>query len=491
MTSLTFYGGVNEIGGNKILLQDKDTKIFLDFGKGFISLGNYFEQFLAPRTSNGILDFITMGLVPDIPGIYRDDLMFKAGREIKEPEVDAVIVSHAHADHVDYTSFLHRDIPLYMGQTTQNLIKAIQERSSGSIDREILEYKLAGAKRGNPKIQRTVNTFRTGEKFKIGSLEIEPIHVDHSVPGAYGFIIHTSQGPVVYTGDLRRHGAKPQMTEEFIEKAKEVKPIALIAEGTRIKDESTNESEKIVYDKSDELVAKTKNLIFADFNFKDVDRVRTFYDIAKKNGRKLVVKIKDAYFLKHLSSDSALNLPNWDDENVAIYKAKYRSGTYSDSDYYGEDRVFATAPNALTAAEIATHPEKYLCAIGFFSFNALIDMKLNSGAVYIHSASEAYNEEQVLSTKRQAGKSPRNFITDGLPAYMKSSKKIFGKKTNHIRHIHIQKDMNNNKMERLNGEIRDREKTFRGLKRIDTPIIEGMKVYYNFTKKHGAPVQNG
>ena len=488
MTSLTFYGGVNEIGGNKILLQDKDTKIFLDFGKGFTSLGNYFEQFLAPRTSNGILDFITMGLVPDIPGIYRDDLMFKAGREIKEPEVDAVIVSHAHADHVDYTSFLHRDIPLYMGQTTQNLIKAIQERSSGSIDREILEYKLAGAKRGNPKIQRTVNTFRTGEKFKIGSLEIEPIHVDHSVPGAYGFIIHTSQGPVVYTGDLRRHGAKPQMTEEFIEKAKEVKPIALIAEGTRIKDESTNESEKIVYDKSDELVAKTKNLIFADFNFKDVDRVRTFYDIAKKNGRKLVVKIKDAYFLKHLSSDSALNLPNWDDENVAIYKAKYRSGTYSDSDYYGEDRVFATAPNALTAAEIATHPEKYLCATGFFSFNALIDMKLNSGAVYIHSASEAYNEEQVLSTKRQAGKSPRNFITDGLPAYMKSSKKIFGKKTNHIRHIHIQKDMNNNKMERLNGEIRDREKTFRGLKRIDTPIIEGMKVYYNFTKKHGAPV---
>ena len=42
-----------------------------------------------------------MGLVPDIPGIYRDDLMSKAGREIKEPEVDAVIISHAHADHVD------------------------------------------------------------------------------------------------------------------------------------------------------------------------------------------------------------------------------------------------------------------------------------------------------------------------------------------------------------------------------------------------------
>jgi len=39
------------------------------------------------------------------------------------------------------------------------------------------------------------------------------------------------------------------MTEEFIKKAKEVKPIALIAEGTRIKDEPTNESEQLVYDK--------------------------------------------------------------------------------------------------------------------------------------------------------------------------------------------------------------------------------------------------
>jgi ribonuclease J len=35
MTSLTFYGGVNEIGGNKILLQDKDTKI-LDFDSSML-----------------------------------------------------------------------------------------------------------------------------------------------------------------------------------------------------------------------------------------------------------------------------------------------------------------------------------------------------------------------------------------------------------------------------------------------------------------------
>ena len=39
-------------------------------------------------------------------------------------------------------------------------------------------------------------------------------------------------------------------------------------------------------------------------------------------------------------------------------------------------------------------------------------------------------------------------------------------------------------MERPNGEIRDREKVFRGLKRFDTAVIAGMWVYYNHTKKH-------
>lgn len=63
-------------------------------------------------------------------------------------------------------------------------------------------------------------------------MEIEPIHVEHLVLGAYGFIIHTSEGPVVYTGDIILHGSKPEMTSEFIEKAKKSKPVALITEGT-------------------------------------------------------------------------------------------------------------------------------------------------------------------------------------------------------------------------------------------------------------------
>jgi ribonuclease J len=220
-TKITFYGGVNEVGGNKILLADKDTSILLDFGKGFSRRAKYFEEYLNPRTANGIVDFIEMGIIPDIDGIYRDDLLEMAGRKIIAPTVDGALISHAHADHVDYISFLHKDIPLYMGATSLTLLQAIQERAPRDFEREVLDFILRPSKKGNSsKVKRKIETFRSGNKFKIGSLEIHPIHVDHSIPGAYGFIIYTSSGPVVYTGDVRLHGTRPDMTRDFVDAAK-------------------------------------------------------------------------------------------------------------------------------------------------------------------------------------------------------------------------------------------------------------------------------
>lgn len=54
----------------------------------------------------------------------------------------------------------------------------------------------------------------------------------------------------------------------------------------------------------------------------------------------------------------------------------------------------------MTAADISKNPGKYLCAFGYFAFTALIDMKPAAGSLYIHSVSEPYNEEQMLSRER-------------------------------------------------------------------------------------------
>jgi hypothetical protein len=50
--------------------------------------------------------------------------------------------------------------------------------------------------------------------------------------------------------------------------------------------------------------------------------------------------------------------------------------------------------------EISENLIKYLCGFGFYAITALIDMKPPPGALYIQSASELYNEEQVLSKER-------------------------------------------------------------------------------------------
>ncbi len=41
-------------------------------------------------------------------------------------------------------------------------------------------------------------------------------------------------------------------------------------------------------------------------------------------------------------------------------------------------------------------------------------------------------------------------------------------------------------MERMNGEVRDREKVMRGLKRTDTPILKGYQLFHNFIRPHEA-----
>ena len=41
-------------------------------------------------------------------------------------------------------------------------------------------------------------------------------------------------------------------------------------------------------------------------------------------------------------------------------------------------------------------------------------------------------------------------------------------------------------MERLNGEFRDREKVTRGLKKDDSPLIDGYQLYHNYLRPHMA-----
>lgn len=94
-----------------------------------------------------------------------------------------------------------------------------------------------------------------------------------------------------------------------------------------------------------------------------------------------------------------------------------------------------------------------------------------------------HDAQEVTGTK------PRTFITDGAQNFGEAFTKEY--QTNranspvHISHIHLQGDHNNNRMERMNGELRDREKVMRGLKNTETtPILKGLQIYHNYLRPH-------
>jgi putative transposase len=70
-------------------------------------------------------------------------------------------------------------------------------------------------------------------------------------------------------------------------------------------------------------------------------------------------------------------------------------------------------------------------------------------------------------------------ITDGTANFHDAFNEEFwtreNPRTRHIQHIRLQGDHNNNKMERMNGQVRDREKVMRGLKRTDTAVLTDKK----------------
>jgi ribonuclease J len=127
--------------------------------------------------------------------------------------------------------------------------------------------------------------------------EFKAFEVDHSMYGAAAYAINTSDGWIVYTGDLRLHGKFRDKTEKFVREAKSLYPKVLIIEGTPIGRQDRKESEDEVHSTCLEATIAEKGLVVADFSPRNFERLDTFMNIAKESGRELVVLAKDAYML--------------------------------------------------------------------------------------------------------------------------------------------------------------------------------------------------
>jgi len=378
MTTLTFYGGVGEIGGNKILLTDSKTRVFLDFGMNFEKEKRYYEPpYLQPRNEDHLLG---LGILPPLKGLYKNDET--------EPSIDAVLLSHPHLDHYGYLKYLKDDIPIICGEATKTIIIA-KELSGLSAS----GYQIANlTKSRGLEILKEFVTFRTNRPPS-SPIVFNPVHVDHSVPGAYGLILETSRGNVVYTGDFRLHGPYYQMTEEFIAAAKESEPSALIIEGTNIVNAKIS-SEAEVKTKIIPVIEHTKGLAMAGFSINDIDRLRSFYEAAQATGRKLAISMKQAFLLHKLESDPHLSIFPLDDSNISIFVKEKKKL------YLWEQDITNHYDNIIDASDVERMQDELILTTSFYDMNELIAIKPIPGSTYILSQSEPFNEEMEIDFEK-------------------------------------------------------------------------------------------
>ncbi|MTK64251.1 MAG: MBL fold metallo-hydrolase, partial [Methanobacterium sp.] len=386
MLDMDFYGGVNEIGGNKILVKDSESSFFFDFGMGFAKANEYLSEFLQPRKSNGILDFVELEFIPYIKGIYREDYLEHVGIKYEpEPSVDGVLISHSHVDHVAYVHHLREDIPIFLSQESYLILKALEETGTSSFS-EYLKLKKTfhmgpkkkgnGYKRLNAAVERDIRIVEPYKPFRIGDFSIKSAPVDHSLPGASGYIAANDDEAFVYTGDLRFHGRHPELTKKFVKESKKSQPTTLITEGTRIKD-SESLSEFEIESKAIEQLEDTKDLVVVNFPVRDLDRLVTFYSAAQETGRELVVSLKQAYILNLFEG---LGYPKIGD--VMVYKPQKGWGLVGDdryscvdnewlcsseldpkqimADYKIWEREYLDLDNTVTHQDLSQNPENYI-----------------------------------------------------------------------------------------------------------------------------------
>lgn len=421
-------GGVNEIGGNKILIGHKDTRILLDFGMSFSLHSKFFSEFLNPRKSVALKDFFEIGLLPDIKGIYRKDYLKHMGRSSEKRTVDAVFLSHAHADHAQYIHFLRKDIPIYCSKATYKILRVLEETGIGSfLDLVTVcdsftfyknkKDKLSKVTRKNQDhvYDREFKIMEPEQSIKIGSLDLEMLHVDHSLPGASGCIIYSDEGNLVYTGDIRFHGYNEEKSKRFIEKATSVSPKWMLCEGTRI-DSENKDSEDGVKNKICRLISGAKGLVFIEHPIRDLDRVTTIFESSKLNNREFVVTLKLAYLIESLGElcpfklddvkillppkEWGLTVSNRSDLSSIIneFHPKKEYKIWEQNIIWGKGSV--KRKNAITYEELQKNPKKHVVSMNLWEINQLIDIKPKD-AIWIKSACEPFSDEMEIDEERK------------------------------------------------------------------------------------------
>jgi ribonuclease J len=247
MLKVAPLGGLGEVGLNTMVLEHGGERVLVDCGLMF------------PRGDQFGVDVV----LPDFSLLTGDPDSFKA-----------VVLTHAHEDHIGALPWLLRDfnVPVYGTPFTIALVRHRLEEVGVKADLREIEPK---------------TRFKVGEQF-----DFEAVRVTHSVPDAVGLIARTPSATLIHSGDFKLDGMPidGQLTDltRFAEVGEEGVDV-LMSDSTNSEVSGWTGSEQLVNDTFGRYFATaTGRIVIAMFG-SHLHRVRHTIELAQRHRRKVLL----------------------------------------------------------------------------------------------------------------------------------------------------------------------------------------------------------
>ena len=187
------------------------------------------------------------------------------------------------------------------------------------------------------------------------------------------------------------------MTREFVKLAAAEKPEVLICEGTRVAPDDPREdlTEKDVEQKAKKLISDNDKLAIVSFYPKDVDRMRTFRDVARATSRRFVVSAKVANLLEAFRNDKRIDVPDpLKDPSMMVYVRKMANPekVRYECKYVN---MLGSSDHIVDSDYVRSHQDELIYHTDFFQLTELIDIRPDPGSLFIRSKSEPFEEDDV------------------------------------------------------------------------------------------------
>jgi ribonuclease J len=239
-------GGLGEIGLNLMVVECGQSAIVIDAGVMF-----------AEERELGV-------------GLLLPDLAYL---EESRLNLEAIVLTHAHEDHIGALAYLLRRFPAPVYGTEVTLAFA---------RRGLAEDGLAGA---------DLRLLHPGAEIEFGPFRVEAVRVTHSTPDSVALAIRTPAGMIVHSGDFKIDPAPVDGqqfdTDRFAQLGEEGVAL-LLSDSTNVERPGRSGSESSMKPILKELLARTRGRFFLSSFSSHLHRIRQLAEVAHEAGRFVV-----------------------------------------------------------------------------------------------------------------------------------------------------------------------------------------------------------